>query len=122
MRNSLHAAPQIAVAHPSAAGHADGADGPFVLYFESLFPTGRHFAFPCDHRGQVDLDAMADRIRNNYLYARAMIGREVSWPSVRVTPGLPSPAGDSTCGSGRTISGSRRSPGFRTDAANCLPA
>jgi hypothetical protein len=31
----------------------------------------------------VDLNEMTDRIRNNYLYARAMIGRELSWPSVR---------------------------------------
>ncbi|MBL0427497.1 hypothetical protein [Ramlibacter alkalitolerans] len=62
---------------------AAGAEAPFVLHFRSLFHSGRGFEFPCDAGGQVDLDAMSERIRNNYLYARAMIGREVAWPSVR---------------------------------------
>jgi hypothetical protein len=44
--------------------------------------TGDGFAFPCDALGRVDLDALPDRVRNDYLYARAMIGREVAAPSV----------------------------------------
>lgn len=69
-----------------AGGDLREAEGPFVLHFRSLFHTGRDFAFPCDAQGQVDLDGMNERIRNNYLYARAMIGREVSWPCVRRMP------------------------------------
>lgn len=68
------------------AGDVCDADGSFVLHFRCLFQSGRDFAFPCDAQGRVDLDGMNERIRNNYLYARAMIGREVSWPSVRRTP------------------------------------
>jgi hypothetical protein len=81
-----HAAATITRAgevHPAAGVHDDGL---FVLHFQSLFHTGRDFAFACDAQGHVDLDGMNERIRNNYLYARAMIGREVSWPSVRRTP------------------------------------
>ena len=87
MRPAHHAAEPITVAaqlRPAGDVHDD--QGPFVLHFHSLFHTGRDFAFPCDAQGHVDLDGMSDRIRNNYLYARAMIGREVSWPSVCRTP------------------------------------
>jgi hypothetical protein len=54
----------------------------FQLRFRSLFDPGRGFAFPCDASGRVDMDSMSDHARNNYLYARAMIGREVGTPSV----------------------------------------
>jgi hypothetical protein len=54
----------------------------FQLRFQSLFDPGRGFAFPCDEQGHVDMDALTERARNNYLYARAMIGREVATPSV----------------------------------------
>jgi hypothetical protein len=30
----------------------------------------------------VDLDAMTERARNNYFYARAMVGRELTAPAV----------------------------------------
>ena len=55
----------------------------FELRFQSLFDSGRGYAFPCDPKGQVDLDQLSDRARNNYLYARAMVGRELSVPAVR---------------------------------------
>ena len=55
----------------------------FELRFQSLFDSGRGFAFPCDPKGQVDLDQLSDRARNNYLYARAMVGRELAVPAVR---------------------------------------
>ena len=54
----------------------------FQLCFRSLFDPGRGFAFPCDGSGQVDLDSLSQEARNNYLYARAMVGRELSWPAV----------------------------------------
>jgi hypothetical protein len=52
------------------------------LCFRSLFQRGRGFAFPCDRNGQVDLDGLTDRARNNYLFARAMVGRELCAPVV----------------------------------------
>lgn len=55
----------------------------FELRFQSLFHSGRGFAFPCDPNGQVDLDGLSDRTRINYLYARAMVGRELAVPAVR---------------------------------------
>ena len=54
----------------------------FQLCFRSLFDSGRGFAFPCDGKGQVDLDSMTEKARNNYFYARAMIGRELTYPAV----------------------------------------
>jgi len=57
----------------------------YQLRFRSLFNAGRGFAFPCDPSGQVDLDRMSERARNNYLYARAMVGRELSVPAVENT-------------------------------------
>ena len=57
----------------------------FELRFQSLFDSGRGYAFPCDPTGQVDLDGLSERARNNYLYARAMVGRELSVPAMRPT-------------------------------------
>ena len=54
----------------------------FELRFESLFNAGRALAFPCDERGQVLLDTMSERARTNYLYARAVVGREFATPAV----------------------------------------
>jgi hypothetical protein len=55
----------------------------FELRFQSLFHSGRGFAFPCDPKGRVDMDQLSERTRNNYLYARAMVGRELAVPAVR---------------------------------------
>jgi hypothetical protein len=55
----------------------------FQLCFESLTGTGRSFRFPCDVRGSVDLDAMSEQARNDYFYARAMVGRELAQPAVQ---------------------------------------
>lgn len=54
----------------------------FRLCFRSLFETGRSYAFPCDGAGRVDLDELSERARTNYLYARAMVGRELAHPAV----------------------------------------
>jgi hypothetical protein len=54
----------------------------FQLCFRSLFHSGRGFAFPCDAQGHVDLDRLSERVRTNYLFARAMVGRELSVPDV----------------------------------------
>lgn len=53
----------------------------FRLCFRSLF-DGRGYAFPCDAQGKVDLDGLSEQARNNYLYARAMVGRELAAPAV----------------------------------------
>ena len=61
----------------------NSTDTQFELRFQSLFHSGRGFAFPCDPTGLVDLNQLSDRTRNNYLYARAMVGRELAVPAVR---------------------------------------
>ena len=55
-----------------------------VLRFVSLFDAGRSYTFPCDAAGNVDMDALSERARANYLYARTVIGREFSHPAVTV--------------------------------------
>ncbi|HSV48419.1 MAG TPA: hypothetical protein VLJ58_21700 [Ramlibacter sp.] len=54
----------------------------FHLCFQSLFHSGRGYAFPCDPQGRVDLDQLSERMRTNYLFARAMVGRELAVPAV----------------------------------------
>jgi hypothetical protein len=48
----------------------------FELRFQA-FDSGQCFAFPCDPTGMVDMNQLSERIRNNYLYARAMVGRDL---------------------------------------------
>jgi hypothetical protein len=57
----------------------------FELRFQSLFNDGRALAFPCDAEGRVAIDALSERARNNYFYARTVIGRDFATPAVRPT-------------------------------------
>jgi len=54
----------------------------YELRFESLFQAGRALAFPCDAHGGVLLDALSDTARQNYLFARAVVGRDYAMPIV----------------------------------------
>jgi hypothetical protein len=54
----------------------------YEIRFESLFNPGRALAFPCDANGRVALDRLNDRSFNNYLYARALVGRDYAAPVV----------------------------------------
>jgi hypothetical protein len=53
----------------------------YELRFTRL-SDGTSYAFPCDAGGQVDIGALSERTRNNYFYARALVGRDVSAPSI----------------------------------------
>jgi hypothetical protein len=55
----------------------------YELRFRSLYQPGRGYTFPCDARGRVDMDALSDNERHSYLYARAIIGYELSLPAVQ---------------------------------------
>ncbi len=55
----------------------------YELRFQSLFNEGRALSFPCDAQGHVDMDALSERARGNYLYARAVVGREYATPAVQ---------------------------------------
>ncbi len=63
----------------------------FELRFQSLFHEGRALAFPCDAGGEVDVDALSERARHNYFFARTLIGRDYTAPSV--LPRSPAAAG-----------------------------
>jgi hypothetical protein len=62
--------------------HESKSSNGFQLYFRSLFLSGRGFAFPCDERGRVNLDGLGERARVNYLFARAMVGRDLASPAI----------------------------------------
>ena len=55
----------------------------FEVRFRSLFQEGRGLSFPCDEEGHVHLDDLSDAARHNYLYARALVGREYATPHVQ---------------------------------------
>jgi hypothetical protein len=55
----------------------------YELHFGSLAFEGRGYAFPCDGRGQVDLDSLSDSLRSRYLYVRALVGRDFLAPALR---------------------------------------
>jgi hypothetical protein len=55
----------------------------YALTFESLSGDGLAYAFPCDANGLVDLDALDERSRNDYLFARGLVGRRFAAPAVQ---------------------------------------
>ncbi len=55
----------------------------YELRFESLFHAGRALAFPCDARGGVRLDSLSEKALQNYLFARAVVGRDYASPTIR---------------------------------------
>lgn len=56
------------------------------LRFLALADGREGYAFPCDPAGHVELDGLTERERIDYLYARAVVGREVAPPSVITRP------------------------------------
>ena len=46
--------------------------------------SSKRLAFPCDEKGVVHLELLSERARNNYFYARAMLGREFLVPQVQL--------------------------------------
>jgi hypothetical protein len=58
-------------------------NGGYELLFRSLFVEGKALAFPCDAAGHVNIDSLSDAARDNYLYARAVVGREYFFPALQ---------------------------------------
>jgi hypothetical protein len=58
------------------------SDPSHEIRYQALF-RGPSLCFPCDERGDVPLDSLSERARENYLYARAVVGVEFAYPSVR---------------------------------------
>lgn len=53
----------------------------YELRFQSLV-DGQCYTFPCNHAGHVDMDQLSDRVRNDYLFARALVGRDMAPPAM----------------------------------------
>ena len=68
--------------------HKSSTNSPenYELRFQSLFDEGRAYCFPCDRAGLVNMDLLSERARTNYLYARAVVGREFALPAVHPAP------------------------------------
>ena len=62
--------------------NASQASTGWELRFDALFTGRRGFAFPCTAEGHVNMNTLSERALNNYLYARAMVGRELTVPAV----------------------------------------
>jgi hypothetical protein len=55
----------------------------YQLRYGALANGARALAFPCDVHGHVDLDSLSEAARNDYFYARAVVGRQFTWPCVQ---------------------------------------
>jgi len=76
---AVGANPAHAVATPAPGAQATAHE----LRFDSLFHPGRGVTVPCDASGRVDMDTLTERLRNAYLAARAMVGRDYACPRVQ---------------------------------------
>lgn len=54
----------------------------YELRFRALTQGAQDFSFPCDADGHVDLDALSERARNAYFFARVVVGHELAAPRV----------------------------------------
>lgn len=59
-----------------------------LLHFEPLTAGDAGLDIPCDPQGRVGLDALGDKLRNDYFFARTLIGRLFAAPTVRLVPQL----------------------------------
>jgi hypothetical protein len=50
------------------------------LLYASLFDPGRGVSIPCDAHGKVHMDDLSEHLKNAYLGARALVGREYALP------------------------------------------
>lgn len=62
--------------------HTTSSGAAFELRLRSLFHEGRALAFPCDAGGQVDIETLSPRARENFMRAIAAVGRDYALPAV----------------------------------------
>jgi hypothetical protein len=61
-----------------------GGEPAHQLRFVSLFDPGRGVSVPCDAHGAVNMNDLTERLKNAYLGARALVGREYAFPTVEL--------------------------------------
>lgn len=54
----------------------------YELHFAATHAGGHEYTFPCDEGGHVDLNALTEHDKVEYLFARAMVGRDLARPVV----------------------------------------
>lgn len=54
-----------------------------LLHFEPLTAGEAGLDIPCDPQGRFGIDALGDKLRNDYFFARTLIGRLFAAPTVR---------------------------------------
>jgi hypothetical protein len=54
------------------------------LRYSASRDSRRGLAFPCDANGRVDIDSLSEAARNDYFYARTVVGREFNRPCVQL--------------------------------------
>ena len=64
------------------------AEATHLLHFEPLTGGDAGLDIPCDPLGRVGLDALGEKLRNDYFFARTLIGRLFAAPTVRRHPSL----------------------------------
>jgi hypothetical protein len=57
----------------------------YTLVYLSIHGGGC-LAFPCDRSGTVEMNGLSDRARDDYLLARALVGRNFHSPTVVCSP------------------------------------
>jgi len=67
----------------SNACRAARPEATHLLHFEPLAVGDAGLDIPCDPQGRVGLDALGDKLRNDYFFARTLIGRLFAAPTVR---------------------------------------
>ena len=71
--------------HKAAVNPVSPSTAPWLshqVYFASLFDPDRALSFACDPCGNVQLDELSERARNNYFLARTAVGRDYSIPRI----------------------------------------
>jgi hypothetical protein len=54
----------------------------FEIQYVCLAHDQCDLCFPCDCQGHVELDALSPQAAENYLFARAMVGRDYALPAL----------------------------------------
>jgi hypothetical protein len=54
----------------------------YQIRFEPLRAAAQPLVFHCEAHGRVELDALGGRARVDYLYARALVGRDFAQPAI----------------------------------------
>lgn len=72
----------------STAPSGDPSRPTHLLHFEPLTAGDAGLDVPCDPQGRVGLDALGEKLRNDYFFARTLIGRLFAAPTVRLVPSL----------------------------------